>query len=98
MLEMYDLLPFAFSIVLLAILVISFRSRSIVFCQYLHTMTGIKLDPAEVKRVFREKGRNGVRELFLELIIKEDLQGGPIAIPEPRAPADAAPGVTQTIS
>jgi hypothetical protein len=98
MLEMSDLLPFAFSIVLLAILVISFRSRAIVFCQYLHTMTGIKLDPAEVKRVFEERGRNGVRELFLELIIKEDLQGGPLAIPEPPAASPPPPEGTPTTS
>ena len=91
-LEMVDALPLAFSVVLLVILIISFRSRSTVFCQYLKTMTGIRLDPADVKRVFAEKGQDGVRELFLELIIKQDLQGGPLAIPEPPkdAPAPSA--------
>lgn len=92
-LEMVDALPLAFSVVLLLILVISFRSRSIVFCQYLKTMTGIQLDPADVKRVFAEKGQDGVRELFLELIIQQDLQHGPLAIPEPpkRAPETETP-------
>ncbi|MGZ6970056.1 MAG: hypothetical protein ACXVID_00145 [Thermoanaerobaculia bacterium] len=31
----------AFAILLLFILIISFRSRAIVFCQYLKTMTGV---------------------------------------------------------
>lgn len=66
---------------LLVILIISFRSRAVVFCQYLRAMTGIELSAAEVRRVYRERGRNGVRELFLDLIIKEDLKEGPIEIP-----------------
>jgi len=64
--------------VLLLILVISFRSRAVVFCQYLEAMTGISLKPSDVRRVYREKGRNGVRELFLDLIIRADLQDGPL--------------------
>ncbi len=75
-------LPLLFLVVLLAILVISFRSRAVVFCQYLEAMTGIKLSPADVRARFRERGRNGVREMFLELLIREDLKEGPIAIPE----------------
>jgi hypothetical protein len=75
-------MPLVFAAVLLLILVISFRSRAVVFCQYLETMTGITLKPADVRRVFREKGREGVREMFLELIIHEDLKEGPIEIPE----------------
>jgi len=71
----------AFAVVLLLILIVSFRSRSVVFCQYLQTMTGIKLKPSEVARVFRQRGRDGVREFFLDLIIKEDLKSGPLAIP-----------------
>lgn len=67
--------------VLLVILIISFRSRAVVFCQYLKAMTGIELSAPEVRRVYRERGRNGVRELFLDLIIKEDLKEGPIEIP-----------------
>lgn len=75
-------LPLVFAIVLLAILVISFRSRAVVFCQYLRTMTGIQLEPKEVRRVFRERGRNGVRELFLDLIIRADLKEGPLEVPQ----------------
>ena len=71
----------AFAVVLLLILIVSFRSRSVVFCQYLQTMTGIKLKPNEVARVFRQRGRDGVREFFLDLIIKEDLKSGPLTIP-----------------
>jgi hypothetical protein len=41
-------------------------------------MTGIQLEPKHVRRVFSEKGQNGVRELFLDLIIREDLKEGPI--------------------
>jgi len=71
-------MPLSFATVLLLILVISFRSRAVVFCQYLETMTGIRLEPSDVRRVFRESGQNGVRELFLDLIIREDLKEGPI--------------------
>ena len=77
-----SLMPVAFALVLLVILVVSFRSRAVVFCQYLEAMTGISLKPSDVRRVYREKGRNGVRELFLDLIIREDLKEGPMEIPE----------------
>jgi hypothetical protein len=70
------------AVVLLLLLVISFRSRSYVFCQYLKTMTGITLKPREVTAAFRRGGKGGVRELFLDLIIREDLKGGPAKIPE----------------
>jgi hypothetical protein len=76
------LMPVAFALVLLVILIVSFRSRAVVFCQYLQTMTGIRLKPSDVRRVYREKGRNGVRELFLDLIIREDLREGPMEIPD----------------
>lgn len=75
-------MPLIFAAVLLLILIISFRSRAVVFCQYLETMTGIRLKPSDVRRVYRERGRNGVRELFLDLIIREDLKEGPIEIPD----------------
>jgi len=68
--------------VLLFLLIISFRSRSTVFCQYLKTMTGIELKPSEVTRAFRGGGKERVRELFLDRIIREDLKGGPSPIPE----------------
>jgi hypothetical protein len=71
-------MPIAFAIVLLLILVVSFRSRAVVFCQYLETMTGIKLQPSEVRRIYKERGRDGVREFFLDLIIREDLKQGPL--------------------
>jgi hypothetical protein len=74
-------MPVAFAAILLLILIVSFRSRAVVFCQYLAAMTGIQLKPSDVRRVYRERGRNGVRELFLDLIIREDLKEGPIDIP-----------------
>ena len=37
------------AVLLLFLLIVSFRSRSYVFCQYLKTMTGIRLKPAEVR-------------------------------------------------
>jgi hypothetical protein len=45
-------------------------------------MTGVILRPSEVRRAFKSGGREGVRELFLDLIIREDLKEGPAAIPE----------------
>ena len=75
-------MPFIFAAVLLAILIISFGARAVVFCQYLKQMTGIELKPSDVKRAFNDRGRNGVREMFLDLIIREDLKGGPIEVPE----------------
>jgi hypothetical protein len=87
-------MPLAFAILLLIILIVSFRSRSVVFCQYLETMTGIKLRPSQVARVFSKRGREGVREMFLDLLIKEDLKQGPIEIPagtqRPAKPSGAA--------
>ena len=74
-------MPLAFALLLLIILVVSFRSRAVVFCQYLQTMTGITLKPKDVRRVYREGGADAVREYFLDLIIREDLKQGPIAIP-----------------
>ncbi len=83
-------MPLVFAGVLLLILIISFRSRAVVFCQYLEAMTGVKLRPSDVRRVFAAKGRNGVREMFLELIIHEDLKEGPIEIPGGNGKADQA--------
>lgn len=75
-----------FAFVLLIILVISFRSRAVVFCQYLETMTGIRLETAEVRRTYKERGREGVREMFLDLIIRKDLEQGPLQIPKGAKP------------
>ena len=58
------------------------------FCQYLRAMTGIELKPSDVRRVYRQRGRDGVREFFLDLIIREDLKHGPIEIPA--TPAEGA--------
>jgi hypothetical protein len=76
-------LPFTFAFLLLLILIVSFRARAVVFCQYLKKMTGIQLSPAEVKQVYAQKGAEGVRDLFLDLIIREDLKtGGVMSIPQ----------------
>jgi hypothetical protein len=83
--DLVGYLPLAFAILLLLILIVSFRSRATVFCQYLKAMTGIELKPNDVRRVFRIEGRDGVRTLFLDLIIREDLKTGPLQIPpEPK--------------
>jgi hypothetical protein len=62
------------AVVLLLLLVVSFASRPRVFSQYLRTMTGIAVSPGEIRRVFKQRGRAGVRELFLDLLIREDLR------------------------
>lgn len=81
-------MPLIFAGILLLILVVSFRSRAVVFTQYLQAMTGIRLKPSDVARVYRTKGKDGVREFFLDLIIREDLKQGPIEIPGTAPPAD----------
>jgi len=58
---------------LLALLVISFLSRPRVFCQYLRHMTGIELKPGMVKRRYKARGRGAVRDLLIDLLIREDL-------------------------
>lgn len=80
--EVNILVPIIVAATLLVILLVSFLTRAIVFCQYLFAMTGIRLRPADVRRVFRERGREGVREFFLDLIIREDLKEGPLQIPD----------------
>jgi hypothetical protein len=83
-----NLLPLVlvgFAFILLLILIVSFRARAVVFCQYLQAMTGVTLKPADVKRVFKEQGKDGVRQLFLDLIIREDLKSGPLQIPDKKA-------------
>jgi hypothetical protein len=59
--------------VLLMLLVASFASRARVFCQYLQHMTGIKLKPQAVRRLFKQRGRGGVRDHLIDLLIREDL-------------------------
>ena len=77
-----------FALVLLVILIVSFRSRAVVFCQYLEAMTGIKLKTSDVRRTFKQQGREGVRDLFLDLIIKKDLEEGPLQIPDDAKPSE----------
>lgn len=72
--------------VLLFLLVASFASRARVFCQYLSQMAGIELKPAKVRRVYKTKGRAGVRDLLIALLIQEDL-----ADPERTVTPDSAP-------
>jgi hypothetical protein len=82
--------PIASAVILLFILVVSFRSRAVVFCQYLNRMTGIRLKPKDVRRAYRERGKEGVRDLFLDLIIREDLKRGPLSVPEETSRESAA--------
>lgn len=72
--------------VLIVLLIVSFQSRARVFTQYLQHMTGIRLSSRDVARVYRERGQGGVRDMFLELIIREDLRDGPRITPD--TPAD----------
>lgn len=60
-------------LVLLLLLVVSFISRSRVFCQYLRHMTGIELKPSKVRRLYRQMGKAGVRDLLISLLIQQDL-------------------------
>lgn len=78
------------TVILVMILIVSFRSRARVFCQYLKLMTGITLTPQEVQKVFRLRGQEGVRELFLDLLIREDLKAGPISPEEATADKPAS--------
>lgn len=70
---LYQLGAVAAVAVLLFLLVASFMSRSRVFCQYLQHMTGIKLKPATVRRLFNKGGKGGVRDHLIDLLIREDL-------------------------
>lgn len=78
---------FVVAMVLTMILIISFGSRAKVFCQYLKYMTGINLTPREVKRVFNQGGKPGVRELFLDLLIRADLEDDSTMTITPDSPA-----------
>lgn len=90
---MVENLPYdyiAFAGVLLAILIISFGSRGRVFCQYLKFMTGIELTPREVMTVYRKRGKPGMRELFLDLLIRADLEDSPTITPDTPSAKPAA--------
>ncbi len=68
--------------ILLFLLIVSFLSRPRVFTQYLHAMTGIRLSARDVARVYKQRGKAGVRDMFLDLIIREDLKSGPRITPD----------------
>ena len=76
-------------LLLLLLLVASFLSRPRVFCQYLRHMTGIRLDPRLVQRTYRRKGRGGVRDLLIDLLIQEDLSD-PRRLITPDSPPDTS--------
>ena len=73
-------------VVLLLLLLASFVSRARVFCQYLRHMTGIELKPKAVRAAFKRHGRAGVRDLLMDLLIKQDL-----ADPSRRVTPDSKP-------
>lgn len=65
----------------LVLLIIMFL-RPRIFTSYLKHMTGIELSPKEVAAVYKSRGKSGVRELFLDLIIREDARSGPQITPD----------------
>jgi len=67
---------------LVLVLIASILMRPRIFTQYLRHMTGIQLSPRDVATVFKTRGRPGVRDMFLELIIREDLKDGPTITPD----------------
>jgi hypothetical protein len=71
-------------VVLLLLLLASFMSRARVFCQYLEHMTGIRLSPARVRRLYSTRGRSGVRDALIDLLIREDLADSdrPVVTPD----------------
>lgn len=80
---LFQLSALAAVALLLGLLVASFASRAKVFCQYLSEMAGIELSPAKVRRVYKSKGRAGVRDLLIALLIQEDLADpGRVVTPE----------------
>ncbi len=67
---------------LAVLLVVMMLMRPRIFTSYLFHMTGIKLSASDVARVFSSRGQAGVRDMFLELIIREDLKSGPRITPD----------------
>jgi len=74
-------------LVLLVLLLASFLSRPRVFCQYLQHMTGISLKPGHVRARFKARGKAGVRDLLIDLLINEDLADSSRAV-TPDSPPD----------
>jgi hypothetical protein len=75
--------------VLLFLLIMSFIYRSKVFCQYLQYMTGIKLKPDTVRALYKKRGRGGVRDHLIDLLIREDL-ADPDRVVTPDSKPDAS--------
>lgn len=84
------------TVVLVLILIISFATRARVFCQYLRHMTGLELTPGEVRQIFKARGPEGVRDLFMDLMIREDLKSGPLDPETARAKKPAAALLDET--
>lgn len=74
------LLASAGTLAVVLVVVVLLRPR--IFTSYLKHMTGIELSPKDVARVYKRRGKAGVRELFLDLIIREDARSGPVITPD----------------
>jgi hypothetical protein len=55
-------------------------------------MTGIELEPGAVRAVFRQRGRGGVRDLLIDLLIREDLSD-PERVVTPGSKPDTSPPI-----
>lgn len=71
-----------FASLLVMILIISFITRARVFCQYLKHMTGINLKPRDVKKIYRLQGKEGVRDLLIDLLVRKDIEDSVIRTPD----------------
>lgn len=75
-----ELLAIAATLAVVLVAIMLLRPR--IFTSYLKHMTGIELSPEDVSRVYKKRGKAGVRELFLDLIIREDARSGPVVTPD----------------
>lgn len=75
-----ELLAVAATLAVVLVAIMLLRPR--IFTSYLKHMTGIELSPKDVSRVYKKRGKAGVRELFLDLIIREDARSGPVITPD----------------
>ncbi|MEW5878193.1 MAG: hypothetical protein AB1751_09040 [Acidobacteriota bacterium] len=75
-----ELLAVAATLAVVLVAIMLLRPR--IFTSYLKHMTGIDLSPKDVARVYKKRGKAGVRELFLDLIIREDARSGPVITPD----------------
>lgn len=75
-----ELLVMAATLAVVLVAIMLLRPR--IFTSYLKHMTGIDLSPKDVARVYKKRGKAGVRELFLDLIIREDARSGPVITPD----------------